>query len=516
MHYKATLQSVAQHKVPAWYHDAKFGIFIHWGLYSIPAYAPLGHGDINKIMKEEGYASFFRNIPYSEWYVNSIRIKGSPAQKHHEEAYGKGASYFDFASQFKKESAAWQPEKWADLFRDAGAKYVVLVAKHMDGFLMWPSRTPNYAIPGYSMDRDVVGELSQAVKDRSMRMGLYYSSALDQSYTRKPMADIPGLISEGGPIGPRYARYQFAHWHELIDRYDPSILWGDIAYPPGTNPFELFAYFYNKNPEGVVNDRWGQMPRWMHALIRTKPVRALLNARSMKMLQQGNTGNIQPPHFDYRTPEFAVMQDIIPGKWETCRGMGLGFGYNREEKGDAYIKFPELIRMLVDIVSKNGNLLLNIGPMPDGTIPVEQEILLRNLGAWLATYGSAIYGTRPWERAEGITTSGVPMRFTCKTSDTGDILFAFFMDNIQGREVTIKDLSAGDGKTVRDLATGLVVEHKQIGPDLSLTFDEEPSDTPVHAVSISQDRSRCQNCIWNISIVRTAGVSSPSSELHAV
>jgi alpha-L-fucosidase len=485
MNYEATLKSVSRHQAPAWYHDAKFGIFIHWGLYSIPAYAPIGRGDINRIMREEGYGSFFTNMPYAEWYGNSIRIEGSPAWRHHEETYGKGFPYSSFAPEFKKASAAWKPEQWADLFRAAGAKYVILVAKHMDGFLMWPSRTPNYAIPGYGMDRDVVGELSHTVKARSMKMGLYYSSALDQSFTKKPMADVTGLLSEGGPIDKRYAHYQSDHWHELIDRYDPSILWGDIAYPPGTNLFELFAYYYNRNPEGAVNDRWGQLPPWMHALIRTKPGRAFLNAYSMKMLKQGNTGNIQPPHYDYRTPEFAVMKDIVPGKWETCRGMGLGFAYNREEKDDDYIKPPELIRMLADIVSKNGNLLLNVGPMVDGTIPPVQENILRTIGAWLATYGEAVYGTRPWVRAEGTTSSGIPLRFTCKSSEEGEMLFVFFMDRLQNHEVVLKGISVRIGKIVRDLATGQALEYSQDGPDLALTFAGELPGSPVHVISIS-------------------------------
>jgi len=258
--YEPTKVSLRRHPVPAWYHDAKLGIFIHWGPFSVPAYAPLGHGDIQELLRREGYRSFFRNIPYAEWYINSIRIEGSPAYEHHRRTYGKDASYFDFAQQFKRDSARWQPDEWADLFHAAGARYVVLVTKHMDGFLMWPSATPNYARPGYQMERDVVGELTGAVKARGMRMGVYYSSALDQSFTTSAMADLSGLLSEGGPIDARYAAYQLAHWRELIDRYQPSVLWGDIAYPPRTNLFELFAHFYNQNPDGVVNDRWGQLP----------------------------------------------------------------------------------------------------------------------------------------------------------------------------------------------------------------------------------------------------------------
>lgn len=209
--YEPTRASVRTHAVPAWYDDAKFGIFIHWGPFAVPAYAPLGHGDIQALLANEGYRSFFRNIPYSEWYVNSIRIPGSPAQEHHRRTYGD-ASYFDFAAQFQRESAGWEPEPWAELFGEAGARYVVLVTKHMDGFLMWPSATPNYGRAGYQMERDVVGDLAGAVRARGMRMGVYYSSALDQSLTTSAMTDVTGLMSEGGrsTIGMRRTSWALA------------------------------------------------------------------------------------------------------------------------------------------------------------------------------------------------------------------------------------------------------------------------------------------------------------------
>lgn len=484
--YEPTRESLKRHAVPEWYHDAKFGIFIHWGPYSLPAFAPLGRGDINQIMAQEGYRSFFTNMPYAEWYVNSIRIKGSPAQLHHAATYGEGAAYADFVPQFKRAAANWRPVEWAECFQEAGARYVVLVTKHMDGFLMWPSKTPNYARPDYQLDRDIVGELTDAVKGRAMRMGFYYSSALDQSFTSSPIADIAGLFSEGGPIDQRYAKYQLGHWLELIDRYAPSILWGDIAYPPGTNPFELFAHFYNRNPEGVVNDRWGQFPLWMHRLMRTRWGRKLLGAYSMRMVRQGNAANLAPPHYDFRTPEFAVMKDISAGKWETCRGMGLGFGYNQEERDDDYLTLAELIRMLVDIVSKNGNLLLNVGPMADGTIPAVQAALLRGLGAWLKTYGAAIYATRPWHRAEGVTAEGVPLRFTSAASAEGEVLFVFFMAQLAGSEATIRDLPVSAGASIRDLATGAPIAFKPDGADLRLSFTVRPPDTPVHAIAIAR------------------------------
>ena len=473
--YEPTRASIRQHRAPEWYHDAKFGIFIHWGPFSIPAYAPLGHGDINELMAREGARGFFRNIPYSEWYVNSMRIAGSPAYEHHRRTYGEGASYFDFAAQFKQASAAWQPEEWADLFRDAGARYVVMVTKHMDGFLMWPSATPNYARPGYQMDRDVVGELTEAVTARDMRIGVYYSSALDQSLTTSAMTDVVGLLSEGGPIDKRYAEYQLTHWRELIDRYSPSVLWGDIAYPPRTNLFDLFAHFYNTVPDGVVNDRWGQLPLWLHRAIRTMPGRALMNANALRILRAGASGGAPVAHCDFRTPEFAVMKEIRAEKWETCRGMGHGFGYNREERDEDHIKLPDLVRLLIDIVSKNGNLLLNVGPMPDGTIPRVQSDLLRGVGAWLRTYGNAIFRTRPWLRAEATTADGSAVRFTRGAGDGGeDVLYIAFMEGVRAGSATVRDLRVAEGATARDLATGGPVTLRQEGDDLALTFATPP------------------------------------------
>ena len=484
MRYEPTRQSVQQHVTPGWYHDAKFGIFIHWGPFSVPAYAPRGHGDIQEIIAREGYRSFFRNIPYSEWYINSIRLPGSPASEHHQRTYGRNASYADFVAEFKRSSAEWQPEPWVELFQDAGARYVVLVTKHMDGFLMWPSATANYANHGYHMDRDTVGGLTEAVRAAGMRMGVYYSSALDQSYTTLAMKDVVGLLSEGGPIDERYARYQLAHWRELIDRYQPSVLWGDIAYPPRTNLFELFAHYYNQVPDGVVNDRWGQLPLWLHRFIRTTPGRALLNAFAGRILQAGSSGSAPVAHYDFRTPEFTTMSETRREKWETCRGMGRGFGYNKEERDEDHIQLPDLIRLLVDIVSKNGNLLLNVGPMADGTIPHVQARLLRGVGEWLRTYGEAIYGTRPWERAEGTTTGGGDVRFT-RSVERGTV-YVLFMDATGAGPATIRNMRVAGTATARDLATNQPVALREEGDNLTVMLSGSAHDGAVTAIAIDQ------------------------------
>ena len=181
------------------------------------------------------------------------------------------------------------------------------------------------------------------------------------------------------------------------------------------------------------------------------------------------------------------MKDIRAEKWETCRGMGHGFGFNREEQDADYIQLPDLIRMLVDIVSKNGNLLLNVGPMADGTIPEVQAELLRGVGRWLKTYGEAIYGTRPWQRAEGTTTTGGSVRFT-RRADEHDTIYAVFMDPLRAGPVTIKDLRVADTATARDLATGKPVALRQDGGGLTFVFADAPPSVPAHAVAIHQKR----------------------------
>jgi alpha-L-fucosidase len=238
-------------------------------------------------------------------------------------------------------------------------------------------------------------------------------------------------------------------------------------------------------PDGVVNDRWGQLPLWLHRFVRSRPGRALLNVYATSLLTKGATGGVRPPHSDFRTPEFAVMKGIREEKWETCRGMGHGFGFNREEQDADHIQLPDLVRLLVDVVSKNGNLLLNVGPMADGTIPEVQAALLRGVGQWLETYGEAIYGTRPWKRADGTTSAGGSVRFTQRANGDGTI-YAVFMDPLPAGPVTIHDLTVPERATARDLATGQPIALQQHGDHLILNLPGSTPVTPAHAIAIHQ------------------------------
>jgi alpha-L-fucosidase len=306
----------------------------------------------------------------------------------------------------------------------------VLVSKHHDGFLMWPSRHPNPKIPGWQAARDVAGELTAAVKAHGMQMGFYYSSLLDWSFTRRPVVTLADLIA-GSETSPAYVDYVAKHWYELIERYDPSILWGDIGYPPGYDLPKLFAHFYNRQPEGVVNDRWTQLPRFLFS-----GLGRFILTQMLKRMAGGEPP--APPHSDFTTPEYATLDHITEHKWETCRGIGNSFGYNQFEDASDYQSAPQLIRLLADIVSKNGNLLLNVGPCADGSLHPAQVAALEGIGSWLGTNAEAIYGTRPWKRYGDRDPNGGEVRYTSKDG----VLYAIVIElPVQGKLQLPPDVS---------------------------------------------------------------------------
>ena len=158
--FQPTWASLEQHQVPEWYQNAKLGIFIHWGLYSVPAWAPTT-GELGKV----DWTKWFAENPYAEWYLNSLRIAGSPTYRHHVETYGKNFDYYAFAPIFNQRHANWDPATWARRFRKTGARYVVLTTKHHDGFRLWPSKVANPKRPGanLSSSRDLVGDLTAEI-----------------------------------------------------------------------------------------------------------------------------------------------------------------------------------------------------------------------------------------------------------------------------------------------------------------------------------------------------------------
>ncbi|MBY8985807.1 MAG: alpha-L-fucosidase [Candidatus Lokiarchaeota archaeon] len=409
MKYTADTESIRKHDVPEWYNDAKLGIFIHWGLFSVPAFAVTGM-NIVEVGQKMGVEEYFRNNPYAEWYLNTLRIPDSPTQEYHTKTYGKEFSYDDFVPIFNEHIKKWKSKEWAKLFKKIGAKYVVLTTKHCDGFLLWPSKYPNPNKENYIASRDIVGELTSAVKQEGMNMGFYYSSAWDWSFNLFPIKDTLSFNKHYVQTS-EYAEYVTNHWYELIDRYQPKILWSDMGFPMGKNPYKIFADYYNQFPDGVVNDRWNQ---WLPEENKFLLIR----------------------HKDFTTPEYRVFKEIKKRKWETCRGIGNSFGYNQFESEEDYMSSKDLIYLLIDIVSKNGNLLLNVGPNADGKIPEIQEKRLTELGKWLEVNGDAIFGTRPWIRAESITTEDIPVRFTQKENN----LYVILMGKPEKDEIGIKNL----------------------------------------------------------------------------
>jgi alpha-L-fucosidase len=439
--YEPTIESLDRHPLPEWYDDAKLGIFIHWGLYSVPGWAPLQHPEHD--FSSQDYIKF---NPYAEWYLNTMRLEGSPTQKYHREHYGADYDYYNFAPIFDKEIQKWNPRTWAKVFRAAGAKYVVLTTKHHDGFTLWPSATKNPTLPAdrQHATRDVVGELTEAVRKEGMRMGLYYSGGYDWTFVPGPIRAKEDYQNVK-PQSPQYGTYADAQVRELIERYKPAVLWNDIDYPKSGHALEIMAEYYNAIPDGVIDNRFGV------------------------------------EHSDFGTPEYEKVDQINPKKWEECRGLGRSFGYNRAEGEAETISAADLIHLLVDIVSKNGNLLLDVGPEADGTIPAVQMERLIALGDWMHVNGEAIYGTHPWKHAEGTTSEGAPVRFTRKNS----ALYAILLGDVKGNSVTVRAISAAPGSQIYLLGDEKPLRWSQDGADLKISLPAVLTGKYAYALKIA-------------------------------
>ena len=293
------------------------------------------------------------------------------------EKYGKDFKYEDFIPMWKAEN--WDPKQWAEIFKEAGAEYVVLTTKHHDGFCLFPSKYTHFNSVEMGPKRNITGELTEAVRDAGIRMGLYYSGLIDWQYANDPIFEDDDLFGTASPTFA-YADYSYNQMNELVDDYAPSVFWNDIGWPKQSEemmPYFL-AHYYNKVPEGVVNDRFNDR------------------------------------YHDFLTKEYKSGSVNRKEKWEMCRGMGLSFGYNANEGDDKLISVPDLISLLVGTVANNGNLLLNIGPKADGTIPEEQVKRLKILGAWLKVNHDGIYGTRCSDRECEMLENGIELHYTQK------------------------------------------------------------------------------------------------------
>ncbi len=485
--FEPTVASLNTHVVPDWYHDAKLGIFMHVGLASVPAFAPREH-DINELLRED-YWRMQPLSPYSEWYENSLRYPWSPVAKYHREHYGE-RPYAAFRDDWEQALTGWDAAPWADLIAGSGAQYFVLVTKHHDGYCHWPTRVPNPPRPGWNSERDFVGEMAQAIRARGLRYGLYYSGGLDWTFESMPVATLGDVMCS--VPGGDYPAYADAHVRELIERYEPSVLWNDIAWPTDQKTLNrLFADYYNAVPEGVVNDRW-LTRSWITSALRVKPIRYAADWVLSRLLARVEGGATlqppKPPHFDARTPEYASFREARREKWECVRGIDKSFGYNRLSRLEDHIGRAELLTSFTDIVAKNGNLLLNVGPRgEDATIPEVQAERLRWLGTFLRTHGEAIYRTRPWVEAEGRTDSGLDVRFTARDG----VVNALLLGRPAPGPLAIEGLVARPGASARWLgqgpaAAGMAGATVAIPPSraarITLVAPPELDDSPVQAI----------------------------------
>ena len=355
--YEPTWESIDKRPVPQWWTDAKFGIFIHWGPYAVPAYAPV---------PKDGKFSW---TCYAEWYQGFMLRGMKPYLDHHRSHYGD-APYGNFAAQFKAEN--FDPAAWADLFRRAGAKYVVLTSKHHDGFALWPSpESPYYNAVAMGPGRDLAAEFCKAMKEAGLKRGFYFSM-LEYANPNYPALRDGKPSPKAWTIEEWNRRVNLPQLKELAEDYEADIIWpdGEWDYESARHcSKEFLAWLYNESKvkdSVVVNDRWGKDCRGHHGGHYTTEYQA----------ETGDAANAAKAH-----------------PWEECRGIGNSFGYNRFETPDHYMSRAKCIETLVSCVSRGGNLLLNVGPTADGRIPAIMQDRLLAIGAWLKVNGEAIYAT---------------------------------------------------------------------------------------------------------------------------
>jgi len=420
--YSASWDSLEKFKVPKWYEDAKFGIFIHWGVYCVPAFD-------------------------SEWYPRNMYLQDNSVFKYHLETYGPQSKfgYKDFIPMFKAEK--FNADQWAELFKKAGAKYVVPVAEHHDGFPMYASDLTEWCAAKMGPKRDVVGELAAAVRKQGLHFGAsshraehwwFFNggTAFDSDVNDPRYAGLYGP-AQSDKVQPNheYLDNWLARIGEIVNKYHPEIVWFDwwIEQPVFKPYLQKFgAFYYNRAAE------------WKREVA--------INYKNKAYPERAAVLDIERGQLDTLRPIF----------WQTDTSVGeKSWGYIKDEK----FRTPEsLIDELVDIVSKNGCLLLNIGPKSDGTVPDEVQKILLDMGKWLSVNAEAIYATRPWKvYGEGPTkvvggsfkdtaTSGYTaqdIRFTAK----GNTLYAIGLGWPEDGKLTIKSLASGSELTKREIKT---------------------------------------------------------------
>lgn len=443
--------------IPDWYRDGKFGIFIHWGVYAVPAFA-------------------------NEWYPRNMYIQDTEEFRHHVSTYGAHSEfgYKDFIPQFKAER--FDPAAWAALFAEAGARFVVPVAEHHDGFAMYDTALSPWNAAHMGPKRDIVGELAQAVRERGLVFGLSSHRAEHWWFMnggRHFPSDVqdpafndfygPATVHEHGKDGdldtlpPPDAEFLddwLARTCELVDKYRPQLVWfdwwiGHFAFEPYLRKFA--AYYYNRGLE------------WSQGVAINYKHRSFPEGAAVLDIERGQLGDIRP---------LLWQNDTSVSKNSWC------YVHNQD-----YKTATALIHDLVDVVSKNGALLLNIGPRPDGTIPEPEQEILREIGRWLRVNGAAIYDTHPW-RVYGEGPTEVPegyfkdteraaftaqdFRFTRK----GDVLYCVGLAWPEpGAAVTVRSLAERNGSGVQAVrllgASEAALEWRVDGAGLHVRLPEQ-------------------------------------------
>jgi alpha-L-fucosidase len=478
--YRAELASLRVHPLPGWFADAKFGIFVHWGLFSIPGFAPTT--PFADVLRDD-YDRAMVHSPYAEDYANALRDPGSPTAAFHRRTYG-ALPYAGFQPLFEREVAGFDADAWAETFQRAGADYMVMVAKYHDGYSLWPTKVPNPHAPDFHSDRDLVGEVAAAVRARGMRFGVYYSGGVDWTYQRKVVKTLGDYSYR--PYGAGYADYAEAQVRELVERYRPDVLWNDISWPTGQRRLNaILADYHNTVADGVVNDRW-RTDSLVRRLMALRPARGAFDVFFKQVIARnpGVVDRVTPPavpHADFRTPEYTQYATTQEFAWETTRGMGSSYGYNRQETDAHYASFEQtLFPDFVSAVAKNGRLLLNVGPAGGGgQIPPEQRRRLEAFGAWLQANGEAVSGTRPYRVAGAATADGLPVWFT----QAPGRINAVVVGRPTGATVRILGvtLPAGRGRLLGD-GSGVTVGTS--GGSTLLHFDRDLDGTYAPAVAI--------------------------------
>ena len=438
--YKPSWESLDTRPVPQWWKDAKFGIFIHWGVYSVPAYSKKGD--------------------YAEWYENGLRNGDSARIKYQKENYGD-RTYNDLVNDFHAE--LFNPDEWAKLIEKSGAKYVVLTSKHHDGFCLWPSKEADrdWGFPWNAVTagphRDLLGDLFKAIRKTSVHPGMYYS--LYEWYNPLWLTDKNKYVS----------LHMWPQMKNLINTYKPDVFWtdGDWDAPASTwKSQEFLAWLYNESPvknSVVTYDRWGSGVRFHH-------------------------GGVY-------TPEYQPDLDFEDHPWEESRGMGASYGYNRNEDAWDYNSAQSLVLQLVDKVSRGGNFLLDIGPDAHGKIPPIMQERLLDIGKWMDINSEAIYNTIRWKTAfqwsEGnrnykpqknedpvlkITTdpdSGYAVKEIFYTyNPTINSLYAILPKYPSDKKLVIKDVQLPAGTVITFLSTKENLQWQQQENNVIVSFPE--------------------------------------------